>query len=109
MKLVIAVVHTIDRKQLNRALVEGDFRSTKLKSSASFMREGTVSFLIGIEDAKLEDLLALIRDNTQAREEFVEEPQTRTAKFAKYRTQALKIVVGGALVIVLEVEQFYQY
>ena len=49
----------------------------------------------------------MIRDKTQTREEFVEEPQTRTAKFAKHRTQALEIVVGGALVIVLEVEQFF--
>ena len=70
------------------------------------MREWTASFLIGIEDTKWVNLLALIRDNTQSREEFVEEAHTRTAKFAKHRVPALENVVGGALVIVLEAEQF---
>ena len=49
MKLVIAIVHNDDVHKLRNALIENDFRVTKLATSGGFLRADNATLLIGVE------------------------------------------------------------
>ena len=66
MKLVIAVVQDKDSNRLLNALVEKDFRATKLASTGGFLKAGNTTFLIGVEDAKIPHLLEIIKQNCKS-------------------------------------------
>ena len=55
MKLVIAIVQDKDSDQLSNQFIEHDVRATKLASSGSFLRSGNSTFLIGIDDQRIDE------------------------------------------------------
>ncbi|MFL6516563.1 MAG: cyclic-di-AMP receptor, partial [Bacillus sp. (in: firmicutes)] len=50
MKLIIAVVQDQDSNRLSKALVDNNFRATKLASTGGFLKSGNTTFMIGTED-----------------------------------------------------------
>lgn len=71
MKLVVAVVQDQDSNRLASALTKNNFRATKLASTGGFLRSGNTTFLIGVDDKSVPQLLDLIRDNCRSREQLV--------------------------------------
>lgn len=67
MKLVVAVVQSADAPTLARALSENGFQFTRLPSWGGFLNEENTTFLIGVEDPRLEEAKALVVDKAQAR------------------------------------------
>ena len=59
MKLVIAIVQDKDSDQLSTQFIEHDVRATKLASSGSFLRSGNSTFLIGVDDQRVDRCLKL--------------------------------------------------
>ena len=49
------------RRQLVDALLEGEFRATRLHSSGGFLKQGNATILVGVEDGQVEAVLQLIR------------------------------------------------
>lgn len=67
MKLVIAVVQNDDADAVIDALLEHDFRATRLASTGGFLRRGNTTLLIGVEDAQIDTVLDLIREHAVTR------------------------------------------
>ena len=61
MKMVVAVVQDKDAHRLSNALVKEGIRATKLASTGGFLRAGNTTFLIGVEDEKVEDVMRIIQ------------------------------------------------
>jgi uncharacterized protein YaaQ len=61
MKLVIAIVKDSDAMDVSDALVENDFRMTRVASTGGFLRRGNVTLLVGVEPEQLELLFATIQ------------------------------------------------
>ncbi|MCJ7737286.1 MAG: cyclic-di-AMP receptor [Anaerolineae bacterium] len=61
MKLVVAIVKDSDAMDVSDALVENDFRMTRIASTGGFLRRGNVTLLVGVEPAQLELLFATIQ------------------------------------------------
>ncbi|MGC9346675.1 MAG: cyclic-di-AMP receptor [Anaerolineae bacterium] len=61
MKLVVAIVKDSDAMDVSDALVENDFRMTRIASTGGFLRRGNVTLLIGLEQEQLELLFATIQ------------------------------------------------
>lgn len=59
-KLVIAIVRDLDDMAVNNALVEKQFRVTRVASTGGFMRRGYVTLLIGTEEDKIQQVIDLI-------------------------------------------------
>ena len=57
MKLIIAIVQDKDSSKLSNALVEADIRATKLSTTGGFLRAGNTTFLIGVEEDKIETVI----------------------------------------------------
>ncbi len=59
-KLVIAIVKDSDAFAVSDALVEREFRMTRIASTGGFLRRGNVTLLIGVREERLEELFEVI-------------------------------------------------
>ena len=65
MKLIIAVVQNEDADAVVDALLEEDFRATRLASTGGFLRRGNTTLMIGAEEDQVDHVLDLIRQHTR--------------------------------------------
>ncbi len=65
MKLMMAILRKKDCEPVIRALVEDDFRVTRVASTGGFLRQGNVTLLIGTDEEKVESALETIRTNVE--------------------------------------------
>ncbi|HOQ99660.1 MAG TPA: cyclic-di-AMP receptor [Anaerolineae bacterium] len=106
MKLVIAIVHSDDADQLTLALREHGFRSTKVSTTGGFLREGNATILIGTEEDKVDEALAVIRHNCHTRTEYVNPLPPVMEPGELYMPNPVEVQVGGATIFVLEVARY---
>jgi len=71
MRLILAVVQDKDSHRLSNQLVKRGFRATKLASTGGFLKAGNTTFLIGVEEDKVDDVLAVIKDSCKSREQTI--------------------------------------
>jgi len=109
MKLIIAVVQDKDSHRLSNELVKQNIRATKLASTGGFLRSGNTTFLIGIEDERINEVLKLIKENCKAREQLVSPISPLGGNADAFIPYPVEVQVGGATVFVLPIEQFHQF
>ncbi|MEJ7264920.1 cyclic-di-AMP receptor, partial [Staphylococcus epidermidis] len=71
MKMIIAIVQDQDSQELSDELVKHDFRATKLSTTGGFLKAGNTTFLCGVEDERVDDILKVIDDTCGNREQLV--------------------------------------
>jgi uncharacterized protein YaaQ len=109
MKLVIAIVQDKDSNRLSNALIKEGFRATKLASTGGFLRAGNTTFMIGIEDERISDVMQVIKANCKIREQMVTPVSPMGGTTDSYIPFPVEVQVGGAAVFVLPVERFEHY
>lgn len=109
MKLVVAVIQDQDSNRLSNALTKNNFRATKLASTGGFLRSGNTTFLVGVDDDRISQLLDVIRDNCRSREQMVAPVSPLGGSADSYIPYPVEVEVGGATVFVLPIEQFHQF
>lgn len=109
MKLVVAVVQDKDSNRLSNALVKEGFRATKLASTGGFLKSGNTTFMIGIEDERIHEVMKVIKANCQVREQLVTPISPMGGTTDSYIPFPVEVEVGGAAVFVMPVEQFEHY
>lgn len=109
MKLVVTVVHDRDKNKVSEVLLQNDFKFTKLASTGGFLRDGNVTFLIGIEAKRLDELLDVIKESCKTREQYVNFGLPEAGSVGAFMADAVKVQVGGAVTFVLDVERFERF
>ena len=106
MKLVVAIVHNEDVKALVDALLEREFRATRLHSSGGFLRQSNATVILGVEDAQVDEVMDVVRANCTSRTQIVNPmpPIMEPGEF--FMPYPLEVEVGGATVFVLPVDRF---
>ena len=106
MKLVVAIVHSEDAGLLVDALLEREFRATRLHSSGGFLKQTNATVMVGVDEAQIEDVLAIVRATCTSRTQVVNPmpPIMEPGEF--FMPYPLEVEVGGATVFVLPVERF---
>lgn len=66
MKLIIAIIQEDDTTRVSEALVKAGYRVTKIASSGGFLRKGSATILIGVEDDRVAEALQIIREHCAA-------------------------------------------
>lgn len=62
-KLILAIIFNADAADpLSQALLEHEFSVTKISSMGGFLRRHNTTFVIGVEEARLPDAMAIIRE-----------------------------------------------
>lgn len=106
MKLVIAVIQDKDRRMVTDALLEAGYKFTNIASTGGFLREGNVTFLIGLQDEQVDAVIDLIAQHSRSREQLVNVFPPTIEPIGTCMASPVKVTVGGAVVFVLEVERF---
>jgi uncharacterized protein YaaQ len=108
-KLVVCIVHNRDRGRITDELVKAGFKFTIIGSTGGFLREGNTTFLIGVRDEERETLLQVIEQNCNTREQMVNVMPFEAAPAGAFVPSPVKVPVGGAVVFILNVDQFERY
>ncbi len=103
MQLILAIVQEKDSRRLIEALVAAEFQATMLASTGGFLREGNATVLIGTEEKKVDDVLAVIQKTCRVREQLVSPLPPVVEPVDSYISYPVKVQVGGAIVFVLDV------
>ena len=105
-KLVVAIVHNEDAGALVDALLDKEFRATRLHSSGGFLKQSNATVILGVEDAQVDEVLGIIRETCNARTQVVNPmpPIMEPGEF--FMPYPLEVEVGGATVFILPVERF---
>ncbi len=103
MKMIIAILNSDDASTVMHNLMKEGYQITKLSTTGGF-RAGNVTVLIGVEDDKLEHCLEIIGKYSKSRKQLI--PSSAEAGISFYPSMPVEVVVGGATIFVLDVEQF---
>jgi uncharacterized protein YaaQ len=105
-RLVVAIVHNEDAGALVDALLEREFRATRLQSSGGFLKQSNATIIVGAAEDKVEAVLAVVREHCTSRTQVVNPmpPIMEPGEF--FMPYPLEVEVGGATVFVLPVERF---
>lgn len=109
MKLVIAIVQDKDSNRLSNALIKDGFRATKLASTGGFLRAGNTTFMIGVEDERVGEVMQIIKANCKIREQMVTPVSPMGGTTDSYIPFPVEVQVGGAAVFVVPVERFEHF
>lgn len=91
MKLIIGIIQDEYINKLSRVLLDKKIRTTKLASTGGFLKSGSTTLLMGVKQEDLDDVMDLVRS-------------VCTSK--KQEKDGKEVVVGGANLFILDVNQF---
>jgi len=106
MKLVIVIVQDEDARSLVNGLMQDGFSVTKLATTGGFLRAGNTTLLVGVEDHKLDTVISIIEKLCKSRKQIATTPSPINSSTGVYVPYPIEVVVGGATIFVLDVEQF---
>ena len=104
MKLVLAIVNSDDSADVMRALTKEGIQVTKLATTGGFLMAGNTTFMIGTEEEKVDGILEIIRKYSHKRTQAM--PASTAYSAGMYASYPVELTVGGATVLVLNVERF---
>ncbi|MBE3583225.1 MAG: cyclic-di-AMP receptor [Limnochordaceae bacterium] len=105
MQLLLAIVDDDDAGALMDALSQKQIGATKLASTGGFLLQGNTTLLIGVEDARVPEVIQLIRKVSVRRRMVL--PAT-PAEAIPHVSLPIEVETGGAIIFGLEVEAFYR-
>ena len=99
MKLITAIVNKEDSKNVCNELLKSKFYVTRLATTGGFLMAGNMTLLICTDDG-----IGIISKCCKQRTEIV--PSTATLGLGIESTMPMEVTVGGATVMVTNVERF---
>ncbi len=106
MKLIVAIVQDEDASRLIGELMSDSFGVTKLATTGGFLRAGNTTLLVGVEDERFGDAMAVIERVCKSRKQIAASPVSMVGVPGAYTPYPIEVVVGGATIFVLTVDQF---
>ena len=106
MKLIIAIVSNDDANKVQSELTKNGFSITKLATTGGFLRAGNTTLLVGVDDDKFDGAMAVIEKVCKSRKQIATSPSPVAGTTGVYVPYPIEVMVGGATIFVLNVEQF---
>lgn len=94
---------------MHGSLVEAGFKFTVIGSTGGFLREGNTTVLIGFEPDKKDDLTKIISESCCSREQVVTVAPFESGPTAGIPATPVNVPVGGAVVFMLNVDEFLRF
>jgi len=109
MKLIIAIVQDEDSSRLISSLMNEGFGVTKLATTGGFLRSGNTTLLVGVDDSKFDAAMGVIEKICKSRKQIATSPSPTAGATGVYVPYPIEVMVGGATVFVLDVENFIKF
>ena len=104
MKLITAIVNKEDAKQVCNHLIQEGFSVTRLSTTGGFLMAGNTTFISGVDDEKVDEVIGIIAKYSSRRTQIV--PSTSTMDVGMYSSFPVEVTVGGSTIFVLNVDRF---
>ena len=104
-KLLIVIASDSDADSLIQKLVQRGYPATKVSSTGGFLRRGSATIFSGVDAEDVDNVIAIIRSECQARTEFLP-AQALPFPESIYPAEPVEVRTGGAIVFVVSVERF---
>lgn len=104
MKLVLAIVNSDDSAEVMKALTRSGVQVTKLATTGGFLMAGNTTFMIGTEEEKVDGIIETIHKYSHKRTQAM--PASTAYSAGMISSYPVDLTVGGATVLVLNVERF---
>ena len=102
MKLIIAIVQDEDAARLVSNLMNEGYSVTKLATTGA----GNTTLLLGVDEEKFQGAMNVIEKVCKSRKQIATSPSPVAGTTGVYVPYPIEVMVGGATVFVLNVEQF---
>ena len=109
MKLLLAIVQSDDARGLLDRLVQRGYSATVISTTGGFLREGTSTIILGVDDERMEEALGLIREGSHTRKQYVNPLPPVMEPGELHIPIPVEVAVGGAIVFVFSVERFEKF
>ena len=106
MKLIVAIVQDEDASRLVSNLMSEGFGVTKLATTGGFLRSGNTTLLVGVDDDKFDKAMKVIERVCKSRKQIATSPSPISGSTGVYVPYPVEVMVGGATIFVLNVDQF---
>lgn len=104
MKLILAIINSDDANAVSNALTDNGFLVTKLSTTGGFLKVGNTTFITGVDDNRVDDVIKIIKSKSKKRKQSV--PSATPLEVGTYSAIPFEITIGGATIFVLNVEDF---
>lgn len=109
MKLMIAIVQDEDAARLVSQLMNEGIGVTKLATTGGFLRAGNTTLLIGVEEDQFQNAMDIVEKVCKNRKQIAASPASMVGVPGAYTPYPIEVVVGGATIFVLTVDQFVKF
>lgn len=106
MKLVFAIISVDDSYQVIKSLIASNYAVTKLSTSGGFLRKKNITLMVGVENEAVSKVMEIIEEYSKSRKETVPFVNPGDTGMYPITTQTTQVLVGGATVFVVDVEQY---
>ena len=106
MKLIIAIVQDEDASRLVSSLMNEGYSATKLATTGGFLRAGNTTLLLGVYEDRFDGAMKIIEKVFKSRKQIATSPSPIAGTTGVYVPYPVEVMVGGATIFVLNVEQF---
>ena len=104
MKMITAIINKEDSNAVSSALTKAGFSVTRLSTTGGFLMSGNTTFLIGVADEKVDEVIKIIGEHSKKRTQLV--PSSASYGVGMYSSYPIEVTVGGATIFVMDVERF---
>ena len=109
MKLVLAVLQGDDYVDTVDELNRDGFSITILSSTGGFLKKKSVTIMIGVEESKLQTVLAILKRRAGNRQQLSYATMATGTSCPSVPLVPVQVRAGGAVVFVLDLEQFEKF
>jgi uncharacterized protein YaaQ len=106
MKLIFAIVQDEDADGLVDAIINAGYRVTRIGSTGSFLRMGNSSLMMGVEDNEVSRVLSIVRRTCRRRSQMAVPYSPALEPGLLYMPENFEVEVGGAVLLIHNVERF---
>lgn len=105
MKMIFAVVNNDDGAVVNAQLIKAGYQVTKLASTGGFLKKGNTTFIMGVEDEKVDSVVDIIHRYSKKRTYTTPLDVVSSATLGGAMTP-IEVTVGGATIFIMNIEHF---
>jgi uncharacterized protein YaaQ len=102
----MAIIHDEDAFNVMDALNEKQFWVTKLASTGGFLRSGSTTLIMGVNEDRIAELFDIIEKKCRSRKQITSVNTTHINTTESFVPYPVEVTVGGAAIFVLNIEEF---
>ncbi len=95
MKLIVSIIQDEYINAVSKTLLDNKIRTTKLASTGGFLKSGSTTLFIGVDDEEVNKVVELIRNTCVSKKVPTKDGEGETC-----------VTIGGANLFIMDIDQY---